>query len=68
MDTIINNFHSPVLTTFVIDNDNLFIIYKKRKEILVDYYYKLNYLSTYDKYTIENKGIFSPIYDYLTLP
>lgn len=65
MDTIIKNFEFPIIKTFIIDNDNLFIIYKKRKEILVDYFYKLNYLSTYDKYTIENKGIFSQIYDYL---
>jgi hypothetical protein len=56
---------NEVIKIYVKDEVHKYVIYRKRKELLIDYYYKDNYLSTYDIYSLDVNNNTAEIHSFI---
>jgi hypothetical protein len=56
---------NEVIKIYVKDEVHKYVIYRKRKELLIDYYYKDNYLSTYDIYSLDFNNNTAEIHSFI---
>ena len=56
---------NEVIKIYVKDEVHKYVIYRKRKELLIDYYFKDNYLSTYDIYSLDFNNNTAEIHSFI---
>jgi hypothetical protein len=57
--------NNEAIKIYVKDVYHKYVIYKKRKEYLIDYYFKDQYLSTYDIYSLDINSKTEDIHEFI---